>query len=156
MKKRPYVCPSGISPSFSNTSEQQPRLAPDSAVININLPQTNRAEPVPKLKSTSLKAQMLILTAFEEIHLVSDALRTQARGYLPTASIPVRPASDIEKLTAREHEVLQLLSKGFLYKEISDQLGITLPTVKSHLRQIYEKLHVQTRTEAAVKFLAAR
>jgi DNA-binding NarL/FixJ family response regulator len=64
-----------------------------------------------------------------------------------------KPASDMEKLTKREQEVLGLLARGFLYKEISDQLAICLPTVKSHLKQIYEKLHVQTRTEAAVKFL---
>lgn len=155
MKKHPYVCSSGASPSFFKASEQQPRLAPDSAVININLPRTNSAEPVTQLKSTPLKAQMLILTAHEE-SLISDAIRAQSSSYLPNRSISVRPASDIEKLTAREQEVLELLSKGFLYKEISDQLGIALPTVKSHLRQIYEKLHVQTRTEAAVKFLAAK
>ena len=67
-----------------------------------------------------------------------------------------KPASEVEKLTKREQEVLQLLSRGFFYKEISEQLGISLPTVKSHLKQIYEKLHVQTRTEAAVKFLGQR
>jgi DNA-binding NarL/FixJ family response regulator len=66
------------------------------------------------------------------------------------------PVSDVEKLTKREQEVLELLSMGFLYKEISDRLGISLPTVKSHLRQIYEKLHVQTRTEATVKFLGRK
>jgi DNA-binding NarL/FixJ family response regulator len=65
-------------------------------------------------------------------------------------------ASEVEKLTRREQEVLELLASGFLYKEISDQLGITLPTVKSHLSQIYEKLGVRTRTEATVRFLAAK
>lgn len=69
--------------------------------------------------------------------------------------IPVAE-SDVEKLTKREQEVLELLAKGFLYKEISDNLGIGLPTVKSHLKQIYEKLHVQTRTEAAIKFLGGK
>jgi len=66
------------------------------------------------------------------------------------------PASDVEKLTKREQEVLELLAKGFLYKEICEQLGISMPTVKSHLKQIYEKLHVQTRTEAAVKYLGRK
>lgn len=69
---------------------------------------------------------------------------------IPTAE------SEVEKLTKREQEVLELLAKGFLYKEISDNLGIGLPTVKSHLKQIYEKLHVQTRTEAAIKFLGGK
>ena len=64
--------------------------------------------------------------------------------------------TDVEKLTKREQEVLELLAKGFLYKEISEHLRIGLPTVKSHLKQIYEKLHVQTRTEAAIKFLGGK
>jgi DNA-binding NarL/FixJ family response regulator len=65
--------------------------------------------------------------------------------------IKSRPA-DLEKLTPREHEVLALLAKGFLYKEISDQLGISLHTLRSHQRAIYEKLHVHSRTEATVKY----
>jgi len=64
-----------------------------------------------------------------------------------------QPSSEMEKLTRREHEILALLAKGYLYKEIGDQLGISITTVRSHLRQIYEKLHVQTRTEATARFL---
>jgi DNA-binding NarL/FixJ family response regulator len=62
-------------------------------------------------------------------------------------------ASEFEKLSPREYEVLALLAKGALYKEIANQLGIGLGTVRTHQRRIYEKLHVQSRTEAAVKFL---
>ena len=61
--------------------------------------------------------------------------------------------SEVETLSPREYEVLALLAKGCLYKEIADQLGIGLGTVRTHQRRIYEKLHVQSRTEAAVKFL---
>jgi len=64
-----------------------------------------------------------------------------------------QPKSDVEQLTKREHEILALLAKGFLYKEIADQLGISLSTVRAHLHAVYEKLHVQSRTEAVVKFL---
>lgn len=63
------------------------------------------------------------------------------------------PDASVEKLSPREYEVLALLAKGRLYKEIADQLGIGLGTVRTHQRRIYEKLHVQSRTEAAVKFL---
>lgn len=63
------------------------------------------------------------------------------------------PSSDMEKLTKREQEILALLAKGFLYKEIADQLGISLSTVRAHLHTVYEKLHVQSRTEAVVKYL---
>jgi len=63
------------------------------------------------------------------------------------------PVSDVEKLTPREQEILALLSKGRLYKEIAEQLGITLGTVRTHLEHVYQKLHVQSRTEAVLKFL---
>ena len=66
-----------------------------------------------------------------------------------------QPPSELEKLTKREAEILALLSKGFLYKEISDNLGISVTTVRTHLKHIYEKLHVQSRTEAAVKYMKA-
>lgn len=55
-------------------------------------------------------------------------------------------------LSAREKEVLQQLAKGFLYKEIADRLGISAGTVRQHIHKIYEKLHVQNRTEAINKF----
>jgi len=64
-----------------------------------------------------------------------------------------QPSSDVERLTKREQEILALLAKGYLYKEIADQLGITLSTVRAHLHTVYEKLHVQSRTQAVVKFL---
>lgn len=54
-------------------------------------------------------------------------------------------------LTHREFEVLELLSKGFLYKEIADQLSISISTVKRHINHIYEKLQVQNKTEAVNK-----
>src|SRR5436190_9462497 len=63
-----------------------------------------------------------------------------------------QPASDMEKLTPREQEILALLAKGAMYKEIGGNLGISLNTVRMHLKHIYEKLHVQSRTEAAMKF----
>jgi DNA-binding NarL/FixJ family response regulator len=66
------------------------------------------------------------------------------------------PAAHVTKdLSERELEVLNLLAQGCLYKEIASLLSISVLTVRSHLRRIYEKLHVRSRTEAAVKFLGA-
>ena len=57
----------------------------------------------------------------------------------------------IDVLSNRENEILQLLAKGLLYKEIADQLHISTATVRQHIHKIYEKLHVQNRTEAINK-----
>jgi DNA-binding NarL/FixJ family response regulator len=54
-------------------------------------------------------------------------------------------------LTAREEEILTYLSKGFLYKEIAAELFISIETVRTHIRKIYQKLQVRTRTEALLK-----
>jgi DNA-binding NarL/FixJ family response regulator len=67
-----------------------------------------------------------------------------------------QPASDIEKLTPREQEILALLAQGAMYKEIGGTLGISLNTVRMHLKHIYEKLHVQSRTEAALRFVSGK
>jgi DNA-binding NarL/FixJ family response regulator len=56
-------------------------------------------------------------------------------------------------LTAREQAVLDCLAQGLAYKQIGDQLNISINTIRTHLRHIYEKLHVQSRTEAVAKYL---
>ncbi len=63
------------------------------------------------------------------------------------------PPSQLEKLTPRENEILELLAQGLQYKEIADRLDISTGTVRTHLHTVYEKLHVQSRTEAVVKYL---
>ena len=57
----------------------------------------------------------------------------------------------VDQLSNRENEILQWLAKGLLYKEIADQLSISVGTVRQHIHNIYEKLHVQNRTEAINK-----
>jgi DNA-binding NarL/FixJ family response regulator len=56
-------------------------------------------------------------------------------------------------LSQRERSVLDGLAEGLAYKQIADQLGVSIHTVRNYIRRIYEKLHVQTRTEAVAKFL---
>jgi DNA-binding NarL/FixJ family response regulator len=63
------------------------------------------------------------------------------------------PGAENTDLTERENEILSLLSKGFANKEIADKLAISTPTVRTHLRHIYEKLHVRSRTEAVARYL---
>jgi len=57
-----------------------------------------------------------------------------------------------DNLSPREREVLELLARGYLYKEIAESLHISVPTVNTHIRRIYEKLHVRSRSQAVAKF----
>jgi DNA-binding NarL/FixJ family response regulator len=63
------------------------------------------------------------------------------------------PQPEIESLTAREKEVLDHLVRGNQFKQIADDLGLSLDGVRFHVRRIYEKLHVHSRTDAVVKYL---
>jgi DNA-binding NarL/FixJ family response regulator len=85
-----------------------------------------------------------------------EQIVTHVRDYFQrlAASLPSSPPSrEIAKLTPREHEILALLSKGDLAKEIADTLGISFWTVQGHVKSIFEKLGVHSRIEAVVKFL---
>jgi DNA-binding NarL/FixJ family response regulator len=61
--------------------------------------------------------------------------------------------SEVSQLTKRETEILDQLAKGYMYKEIAENMGISMETVRTHLQHIYGKLQVHSRTEAVVKFL---
>ena len=56
-----------------------------------------------------------------------------------------------EGLSPREREVLELLARGYFYKEITEALGISMSTVNTHVRRVYEKLHVHSRAQAVAK-----
>ena len=57
--------------------------------------------------------------------------------------------------STREDAVLDCLAKGLTYKQIADQLGISIDSIRTYIRRVYEKLHVQSRTEAVAKYLQA-
>ena len=66
-------------------------------------------------------------------------------------SMPI-PSDDTVNLSDRERQVLEAMAAGQLYKQIADDLGVSIHTVRSYIRRIYEKLHVRTRTEAVAKY----
>ncbi len=95
-----------------------------------------------------------LIQAIEQVHAGGAPMSMQiARKVVNHFQQIKKPQSDMEKLTKREQEILALLAQGYLYKEIADQLGITMSTVRAHLHTVYEKLHVQSRTEAVIKYL---
>jgi len=94
-----------------------------------------------------------LILAIDEVHTGGAPMSGQvARQVVEHFHRIQKPASDVEKLTAREQEILALLVKGYLYKDISARLNISMSTVSMHLQHIYEKLHVQSRAEATAKY----
>ena len=93
-----------------------------------------------------------LLEALEELHNGGSPMSTNiARKVIEAFEKKNQPPQELNTLTNKEKQILELLSKGFLYKEIGDQMHITRNTIKQHIHHIYEKLHVQNRTEAINK-----
>ncbi len=93
-----------------------------------------------------------LLEAIRDAHQGGSPMSSQIARKVVQYFQNSRPARADEQLSAREVEVLTLLSKGHLIKEISDQLGISFVTVRTYIRRIYEKLHVHSRSQAVAKF----
>jgi DNA-binding NarL/FixJ family response regulator len=93
-----------------------------------------------------------ILEALKELHEGGAPMSTHIARKVISFFQKENKTNDNSQLSNREKQVLALLSKGFLYKEISNQLFISTGTVRQHIHKIYEKLHVQNRMEAINKF----
>ena len=74
-----------------------------------------------------------------------------ARRVLASFSAPRKPAKEFDLLTERERQVLDQLANGYRYKEIADRLQMSIDTVRTHVRNLYDKLHVSSRTDALNK-----
>ena len=95
-----------------------------------------------------------LLAAIREVHAGGSPMTPQvARRVVQHFRKFPEPSSDLEKLTPREKEILGQLAQGFLYKEIGDNLGISMDTVRTYIRKIYDKLQVHSRTAAMIKYL---
>ena len=94
-----------------------------------------------------------LLAAIEDVHGGGSPMSMQIARKVVSHFHQIRkPASEVEQLTKRELEILGLLAKGLAYKQIADNLCISPGTVHRHLHAIYGKLHVQSGTEAVVKY----
>ena len=82
--------------------------------------------------------------------------REIARKVIGSFQEPLAAVAEVEDLSPREREILELLSQGFPNKEIANRVGLSDGTVRWHLRHVYHKLHVRSRTEAALKFRSAK
>ena len=159
-----------------------PKDPPQIILTDINLPGMSGIECVRRLKPLLPNSQFVMLTVYEDADHIFEALAAGATGYLlkqtrrdellealcevhgggsPMTSNIARKvvqsfqppqSTEADALSPREREVLDLLAQGFLYKEISEQIGISLPTVNTYIRRIYEKLHVRSRAQAVARY----
>lgn len=154
---------------------------PNVVIMDINMPGISGIECIRKIKNDCPGTQFMIFTIYENDEKVFDALAAGASGYLLKKTPPEKIIEAIKELynggspmsisiarkvinhfkesappghtslTNKENEILNLLSKGFLYKEIAAKLCISVGTVTQHIHNIYEKLHVTNKTEAINK-----
>jgi len=98
-----------------------------------------------------------ILEAIKDVSQGGAPMTSEiARKVVEAFNHPPPAEAGEEGLTRREQEILELLCRGFANKEIAESLNISFETVRWHNRQIYHKLHVRSRTEAATRFLKGR
>lgn len=158
-----------------------PSSAPDVMLVDIHLPKMSGIEMLRTLKPLCTNTQFIMCTSMEDSENIFSALKAGANGYIVKSTAPAKlleaitevhnggsPMSSqiarkvvgnfqqqknslLEKLSRREQEILELLSKGFRYKEIADQLFLSIETIRTHVRNMYEKLQVNSRTEALNK-----
>ena len=154
---------------------------PEIILMDIDMPGMTGIEAVKKIRNFNKQVQIIMLTVFDDNVHVFDALSAGANGYLLKKNIsdklitaihevlsggaPMSPAiarmiitqmqptaqQNDYSLTNREKEMLALLSKGNSHKMIASASGISIETVRSHLKKIYDKLHVHSQTEALSK-----
>jgi DNA-binding NarL/FixJ family response regulator len=97
-----------------------------------------------------------LLQAIREVHEGGSPMSGSiARKLVASLQTAESSGPRLAQLSPREQMILERLAKGLTYQAIADELGISVNTIRSHLRRVYEKLHVQSRTEAVVKYLGA-
>ena len=99
-------------------------------------------------------ASARLLDAIRDVHAGGSPMTPQlARRVVQFFTKPAGATSPVASLTPGEKEFLDQLAHGYAYKEIADRMKISIDTVRSYVRTVYEKLHVHSRTEAVVKYL---
>lgn len=95
-----------------------------------------------------------LIDAIRDVHSGGAPMSPQlARRVVQFFAKPPKDEPELSKLTSGEREFLEQLAGGYAYKEIADRMNISIDTVRSYVRTVYEKLHVHSRTEAVVKYL---
>jgi DNA-binding NarL/FixJ family response regulator len=160
--------------AIKNLANDSPRII----LMDIGLPGISGIEGIRRIKKVYSQVDIIVVTVHDDDEKVFDALCAGATGYLTkniepdrlldsldevlkggapmTTSIAKRVIRSFQKstdspLTSRETEVLQKLSRGKSYTMIADDLNINKETVRTHIKNIYQKLNVNSKAEAIEK-----
>ncbi len=171
----------GDHENCSRVCEQVKELSPDVILMDIDMPVISGIEAVKLIRQFNTTSNIIMLTVFDDNKHVLDAICAGASGYLLKKSIPDKLVGAIDEvlsggapmspsiakmvvasmqqgkeadryqLSVREKEVLHLLARGNSFKMMAAALFISIDTVRSHIKKIYEKLQVHSQTEAISK-----
>jgi DNA-binding NarL/FixJ family response regulator len=149
-------------------------IKPDFVLIDISLPGMNGIEGIKRIKNLLPSISIIVVTVHENSRYVFDALCAGAVGYVTKSSggekliealyqveaggapmsiniarmvVESFQKKQIDNLTDKENQVLDLLSDGKTYASIAETLNVSINTIKFHVRNIYEKLHVSNKDE---------
>ena len=166
----------GDADCCENVLQEMKEHEPDVVLMDINMPKVDGIEGLKQIKTHFPHIKVLIQTAYDDSEKIFLSISNRASGYILKSDNPRRilqaidevneggasmnPAiaqkileyfkpKSVEKiLTQKEKEVLKLLSDGLSYKMIADKLGVSYSTVNSHIKNIYNKIHVSSLGEA--------
>lgn len=164
--------------------EQLKEENPDIILMDIDMPGMTGIEAVKKIRQVNTGVAIIMLTVFDDNKNVFDAICAGASGYLLKKNVSEKLISSVKdvlnggasmspaiakmvissmqrqaadyRLSAREHEILTLLCKGNSYKMIASELNLSFETIRSYIKKIYEKLQVNSATEAVSKAINER
>jgi len=156
------------------------KISPDIILMDINMPNINGIKAAKMLKNDNPKNKIMFLTIYNDKEYLMEALKIGVEGYIlkdadsdelikairtiSNGGVYIHPSlvSEIEnldvdeckkELTDREMQILSLIAEGYSNKEIADKLFLSEKTVKNHVYNIFRKLDVKDRTQAAIYLL---
>lgn len=166
----------GDADCCENVLQEMQEHKPDVVLMDINMPKVDGIEGLKQIKTHYPQIKVLIQTAYDDSKKIFKSISNGASGYILKSDNPRRilqaieevyeggasmnpaiaqkileyfqPKSQEKILTQKEGEVLKFLSEGLSYKMIADKLGVSYSTVNTHIKHIYDKLHVSSLGEA--------